>query len=243
MKRAVGIGILVLAAAAPAWAFDDKDDLKAAAKKLSDAPSYSWTTTSKNNAEGAGGGGGAGNPSIEGKSVKDGPTWISMKRGENTIEAAFKGDKFAVKVKDVWMGSEDAPGAQGGRPDPSLFMARMLKAVKPGAQGLGESLDKIQNLKSEGGGVYTAEFTPDGAKDQLAPKVDGQQAVLNFTDTKGTIKLWVKDGMLVKVESTLQGKMMFGQREREINRTSITEFKDIGTTKLDLPDEAKKKLE
>jgi hypothetical protein len=63
------------------------------------------------------------------------------------------------------------------------------------------------------------------------------------SDAKGTIKFWVKDGMIVKVESTLQGKMAIGQREMEINRTATTEFKDVGSTKLELPDEAKKKLE
>jgi hypothetical protein len=37
--------------------------------------------------------------------------------------------------------------------------------------------------------------------------------------------------------------MTVGQREIEINRTATTEIKDVGTTKIELPDEAKKKLE
>jgi hypothetical protein len=246
MTRTIATLVLALATAAPALA-DDKDDVKAAAKKLADAANYSWTTTIKNNAENPGGAGrfGSGGP-IEGKTEKDGVTWIQMKQGETSYEAAFKGDKFAMKLKDTWMGSGDVPGGgQPGRPDPSMFMGRILKNIKPGAQGVADSIDKIQNLKSEGGGVYSGDFTPEGAKDQLAPKVEGQPAVpnMNFTDAKGSIKLWIKDGMIVKIESTLQGKMTFRQQEREINRTSTTEIKDVGSTKIELPDEAKKKLE
>ena len=247
MKRTVWSGVLVLAAIAPAMAFDDKDDIKAAAKKLADAPNYSWTTTVKNNAENAGGPGRMTPGPIEGKAEKDGVVWFSMKQGENSMEGAMKGEKFAFKVKDVWMSIGDIPGAGGGqqgRPDPAQFMGRFLKNMKPGAAGVVDSIDKLQNLKSEGDGVYSGEFTPDGAKEQLSPnRGAGGNFAPTVSDAKGTIKFWVKDGMIVKVESTLQGKMAIGQREMEINRTATTEFKDVGSTKLELPDEAKKKLE
>lgn len=238
MNRTIATLVLALAAAAPAMA-DDKDDLKAAAKKLADAPSYGWTTTVKNNAENAQGGPARGMGPVEGKSEKDGVTWVQMKMGETGYEAAFKGEKFAMKLKDQWIGSGDAPAGGGG-----MMMGRMLKNIKPGAAGFADMIDKLENVKSDGG-VYTANFTPEGAKDQLAPKVEGQPAVPNMTvtDAKGSIKVWVKDGMISKVESTLKGKMTFGQREREIDRTATTEFKDVGSTKIELPDEAKKKLE
>lgn len=248
MKNTVLAGILLVAAAASAQAFDDKDDVKAAAKKLADAPNYSWTSTTKNNAEGAGGAAGrVGGGPVEGKSEKDGVTYLVMKQGEAGYEAAFKGEKFAFKIKDQWMGSGDVPagGAQGGRPDPAMFMGRLLKNIKPGAQAFGDAIDKIKDLKSQGDGLYTGEFTPEGAKDQIAPpRPEGAPgAAPAVSDAKGSIKIWIKDGMLVKVESTLQGKMTFGGRERPIDRTTTTEFKDVGSTKIELPDEAKKKLE
>jgi hypothetical protein len=49
--------------------------------------------------------------------------------------------------------------------------------------------------------------------------------------------------MIVKLESTMLGKMTIRQQEREINRTATTEIKNVGSTKIELPDEAKKKLE
>jgi len=249
MNRTMATLILALAAAAPAMA-DDKDDVKAAAKKLADSPNYSWVSTVKNNAENAGGPGagrfGGGGP-IEGKTEKDGVTWVKMKQGETFFEAAFKGEKFAMKLKDQWMGTGDVPGggAQPGRPDPTMFMSRILKNIKPGASGVADSIDKLKNLKSEGDGVYSGEFTPEGAQEQLSPKIEGAPAGASptITDGKGTIKIWIKDGLLVKIESTLQGKMTFRNQEREINRTTTTEIKDVGSTKIELPDEAKKKLE
>jgi hypothetical protein len=110
------------------------------------------------------------------------------------------------------------------------------------SQNVGEAIDKLKELKSEGDGVYSGEFTPEGAKEQLAPPRAGGNAP-TLADAKGSIKIWVKNGLLVKVESTMQGKMTIGQREIEINRTATTEIKDVGTTKIELPDEAKKKLE
>jgi hypothetical protein len=115
--------------------------------------------------------------------------------------------------------------------------------LPPGSQNVGEAVDMLKELKSEGDGVYSGEFTPEGAKEQLAPNRAGGNAAPTLTDAKGSIKIWVKDGLLVKVESTMQGKMTVGQREIEINRTATTEIKDVGTTKIEIPDEAKKKLE
>jgi len=247
MNQTIRIAILALAALSPAAALDDKEDVRAAAKKLSDAPNYSWTTTIKNNAENQGQGALRFSPGpIEGKAEKDGVTWISMKQGENNVEAALKGEKFAFKFRDMWIGSGDVPGgAQPGRPDPSMFATRMLKSMKPASQSVSEAVDKLKDLKSEGDGVFSGEFTPEGAKDQLAPTRG--QAQGNFSpvvgDAKGTVKFWIKDGIIVKVETTLDGKMTFGQREVEIHRTATTEIKDVGSTRIELPEEAKKRLE
>jgi hypothetical protein len=245
MKNILVAGLLLAAAASPAPAFDDLDDVKAAAKKLADAPNYSWTTTVKNNAENPGQGGGRFAPGpIQGKTEKDGVTWYSMKQGENTFETAMKGDKFAMKMKDTWMGSGDVPGgAQPGRPDPSMFAARMMKTLKPIAQNVNEAIDKLKEIKSEGDGVYSGEFTPEGAKDQLAPNRGPGAPAPAVSDAKGSVKIWIKDGIIVKLESTLQGKVTMGQREIEMNRTATTEIKDVGSTKIELPDEAKRKLE
>jgi hypothetical protein len=176
--------------------------------------------------------------------------WVSMKIGENGLEAVLKGEKFALKTAEGWKGSADLqPPAAGQRPDPTMFAARGLRNIKSPVDGLSQSIEKLGELKSEGDGVYSGEFTPEGAKEALVPpRPAGAPAGGNFqppqvSDSKGSIKIWVKDGMLSKIETTLTGKMTIRDQERAINRTTTIEIKDVGTTKLEIPEEAKKKLE
>ena len=56
------------------------------------------------------------------------------------------------------------------------------------------------------------------------------------------MKFWIKDGVLSKYEFKVQGKVTSGDRETDVNRTTTVEIKEAGTTKLELPAEAKEKL-
>ena len=56
------------------------------------------------------------------------------------------------------------------------------------------------------------------------------------------MKFWIKDGLLTKYEFKVQGKVTIGGNDRDVDRTSTVEIKDVGSTKVDVPDEAKKKL-
>ena len=53
---------------------------------------------------------------------------------------------------------------------------------------------------------------------------------------------WRKDGALVKYVVNVKGTVSFGGQDRDIDRTTTTEFKKVGSTKVSVPDEAKKKL-
>ena len=48
--------------------------------------------------------------------------------------------------------------------------------------------------------------------------------------------------MLSKYELKQQGTVRFGDNDRDLDGTTIVEIKDIGTTKIEIPDAAKKKL-
>ena len=62
------------------------------------------------------------------------------------------------------------------------------------------------------------------------------------SDTKGSVKFWIKDGALTKYEIKVQGKVAAGDRQNDINRTTTVEIKEVGTTKLEVPAEAKQKM-
>jgi len=58
---------------------------------LADASNYSWKTTTES---------GQFNTSQEGKTEKGGFTTLNIQLGDNTVQAAMKGSKAAVKTED-----------------------------------------------------------------------------------------------------------------------------------------------
>ena len=66
-------------------------------------------------------------------------------------------------------------------------------------------------------------------------------AGVRISGAKGSVKLWAKDGLLTKLEIKLQGKMSFNGNDTDVDRTTTVEIKDVGTTKVTVPEEASKK--
>lgn len=246
MKRELAFGA-ALALATSLLAADAKDDVKAAAKKLADASGYSWKATTEMGGGGGGGGGRFGGPT-EGKAVKDGTICLMMTRGDNTIEAFKKGEKGAVKTQDGWQSLADlAPaggggGGGGGQGMQGRFMARTLQNYKAPADEAADMVAKLKDLKKEGD-AWVGAMTEEGARSLMtfggrggggnAPEISGAQ---------GTAKFWIKDGVLAKYQYNVKGTVSFGGNDRDVDRTTVVEIKDVGTTKLEVPDEAKKKL-
>ena len=85
-------------------------------------------------------------------------------------------------------------------------------------------------------------MTESGAKELLSWRRPNDNNGPTVSNAKGSVKFWVKDGVLAKFEFNLQGKISFNDNERDINRTTTVEIKDVGSTKIAIPDEAKKKL-
>ena len=187
-----------------------------------------------------------------GKIDKEGCIYLTMKRADDTtFEAVVKGEKIAVKTQDGWQSGEELrqAGAGGQGRGRGGFMARNLQNTKPPAVEAGNLADKAKELKKADDGCYSGDLTEDGAKELLTRGRGGRggqggQAPPPPVGAKATIKFWLKEGALVKYEYNVQGKITVGQdqQEREINRTVTVEVKDVGTTKLEVPEEAKKKL-
>lgn len=244
MKTSITFGTLALFASSILAADPGVKDVQHAASKLEDAGSYSWKTTVKSEGGGAGGGGARFRPGpTEGKLGKEGITWLSMTRGDNTTEAFFKGEKGAVKLEDAWKTFAEASESSGdGQFNRGAFLVRMLKNFKNPAAEADDLAEKTKSLK-QADGVYSGDLTDEAVKQLLArgPRRPGADAP-EATDTKGSVKFWLKDGVLSKYEYNVQGKMTFNNNEISINRTTTVELKDIGSTKVEVPDEAKKKI-
>jgi hypothetical protein len=247
MKRAVWIGILGLAGMVPASAAprDAKEELLAAVKKVAEAASYAWTSTPQQDAAGGQGNRFRGAGPSEGKAEKDGLVWISAKFGENAVEGVVKGEKAAVKGAEGWTAvAPRGQGGQQGRRDPSMMFGAMLRNFKAPAAQAEALANGLKEVKVEEG-VYSGELTEEAAKSLLSfggrPGGGGQG--LTIEGAGGSAKFWTAEGALSKYEVKLTGKMKFGDREIEINRTTTVEIKELGTAKLEVPEEAKAKLQ
>jgi hypothetical protein len=276
MLRKILIGsIAVLAGTAMIARAEPKDDLTSAAKKLADADNYTWTSTVR--AEGPGG------SSTQGKTQKDGLTWLSISRQDNVTETVFKGDKGAVKTDKGWEalpepgqgrgagggggggGGAAAGGGGGGQGgggmrNPGMMMARMVRNFKAPAAQVEELVSKTQDLKQDGD-AYTGTLSEETVKSMMTMGGGrggrgnrggggagggggGAQGGGGGPDVKnahGDVKFWSKDGAITKYEMHVQGIANIQGEDREINRTTTVEIKDVGSTKLDVPDEAKQK--
>ncbi len=236
MKKNIMIGTLMaLAGLVLAADSSPKDDVLAAAKKLADKGNYSWKTTMDL---------GANSPfqpgPTEGKIDKD-TVWLSASMRDNTMEAVKKGEKVAVKGDSGWeAGSTEA----GGGFDPVTFMTRRMQNLKAPAAELEDAVGKVKELKKDGD-VYSGDLTEDGAKSLLAMGGFGRRGGTPpaAKNAKGTVKVWMKDGMISKYETKVQGTVAGRDGEdRDVDRTTTVELKDIGTTKVNIPEEAQKKL-
>ena len=257
MKKSL---LLVFAVAcSPVLRAEDKpvDALKAAAKKLGES-SYTWTTTSSSPTGGNRGGGGG----MEGKADKDGTVVLKFTMGDRTTETVIKGGKAAVKTESGWKSGEElaaagpggdggAGGGGGGRRGGGGYAARMAETFKAPASEAVTLAEGVKELKKDGD-TLTGELTEDAAKTRLTFGGRGRGGAGGggggggnapaISGAKGTVKFWVKDGVLSKYEVTAEGKRERDGNTTDINRTSTTEFKDVGTTKVEVPDEAKAKL-
>lgn len=210
-----------------------KDDVSNAAKKLAELKNYTWKSTIEfGNFTG----------STDGKLIKDGTVALSMTFGDNTTEAFLKGDKAAVKAPDQdWQSLEELTAAAGTERGPRQFLVRRLKNFKAPADEIAEVIGKTKDVKKDGD-AFAADLTEAGAKDLLSFGGRRGGNAPEPKNAKGSVKFWIKDGMLSKYETKLQGTMNFNGEDRDIDRTTTVEIKDPGTTKIEIPEAAQKKM-
>ncbi len=229
-----------LIAATSLQAGTPKEDVAAAAKKLADQPSYSWLTTTE--VEGAQFRPGP----TTGKTEKGGFTIVSQEVQDTSVVAVRKGEKAVVKTPAGWKTADELPqpGGGGGGQDPAVRAAmtgrRLLNAKAP-ADEIGGYADKVKELKLADGVIW-GELTEEGAKElvSVGRRGGGGNAA---KDAKGTVKYWIKDGMLSKVELKVSGKITGRDgEERNMNRNTVIEIKNIGSTHVEVADDARKKL-
>jgi hypothetical protein len=202
-----------------------KDDIIGAAKQLTEKANYSWRTTVVV-PEGSQFRPGP----TDGQTEKDGFTHITLRFGENSSQAVLKGDKAAVtNPEGGWRSLAELDNDEG----PGRFLGRMLRNFKVPAAQAGELASAAKELKKDSD-VYSGDLTEEGAKAQFR--------FGTASNPKGWVKFWLKDGALTKYEFKVQAKVDFNGNEVDVDRDTTVEIKEVGTTKVEVPEEAKKKL-
>lgn len=232
----------VLAVSAVGARGDDKADLAAAVNKLADAPSYAWTTTT--NSQFVRG------PS-DGKTEKGGYTSVTLAAQDVSYPAIMQGDKAVIKTESGWQTpAEITAGGEGGF-NPMAFVAGSLIGFKAPAEQLKGWADKLENVKKEGD-VYTATLSTDAAREVLTFRggrggrgggAGGAAPQMTVNNPKGALKIWVANGAVSKMELHSTGSISVGGNDRDVDRTTTTEIKEVGTAKVTVPDDARKKLD
>jgi len=95
--------------------------------------------------------------------------------------------------------------------------------------------------------IATPKITGEGLTMVFFEEVrDGQQEITPVR-AAGTFKLWLRDGMVSKYQVRLHGVLTVdtpnGRRHIEVRQSADTVLKDVGTTKFDVPPQARAKLE
>jgi hypothetical protein len=210
------------------------DELKAAATKLADATSYSWTTTMEiaNSQFNIG--------PAEGETEKGGYTVVTRTFNDNTVQSVRKGDQLVMQSPQSgeWMTAEEMRQQSGGR-----GFAGRGGPVNP-AEEVAALSDATKGLTAAGG-VISGDLTDEALARRLSFGRGGDQGNPPPApkNAMGTVKFWVQDGALVKYEVHVKGTVT-GRDGQEMDRdvTTTTVIKDLGTTKVAVPAEALKKL-
>jgi hypothetical protein len=201
-----------------------KDEVLAAAKKLGEKPNYAWKTTVvvPESAQFKPG------PS-EGKTTKEGITFVTVSLGDNTTRIYLKGDKAVADPNGDWQTLAELEADEG----PGRFLAFVIRNFKAPVAQAEELANAAKELKKDGDAL-ASEMTEEGAKKQFRWG--------NVTNPKGSVKFWLKDGQLSKLQFKLTGKVDFNGNEIDVDRDTTVEVKDVGTTKVETPEAAMKKL-
>lgn len=120
---------------------------------------------------------------------------------------------------------------------------QLLRTPLPAAEAA-KLASKAVEWKSAGGAIV-ADLSAEGAKELLTVgrggRAGGGQAP-EVKNPKASVHYWIQNGALAKMQVDVSGTIVGRNGERETSRSTTYEFKDVGATKVEVPEDAKKKL-
>ncbi len=220
---------------------DVAEDVKSAANKLADAANYSWTATTEIE-------GGQWTPApVQGKAIKGGAAVITSERDGTTTTAVLQGTKGVASTDEGWKTAEElraAAGGGGGGNRGGMRAGALLRNPLPAAS-LTKLVEKSKDLKAGEAGVIAGELSDEGAKEFALMGRGGRpggQTPPEPKNAKGSVQFWLKEGQVQKIRLKVSATMTVNGEDRDMVRTTTWEIRDVGTTTVEVPAEAKKHL-
>lgn len=225
-KNLLSVALMLLAGSLAAADATPKDEVIAAAKKLGAQGNYSWKQTVVVPEDSPFKPG-----PTEGKTEKGGVTYFTFSFGDNSTKIYLKSTNSAISNPDGgWQSAQELAGEEG----PGRFMSFLVREFKAPAAQAEELAGTAKELKADGD-LISGDMSDEGAKSQFKfGKVTG---------AKGSVKFWVKAGQISKYAFKVTGKADFNGNEFDVDRDTTIEITDVGATKIEVPADAKKKLE
>src|SRR5208282_4880611 len=236
MNRKIASTLVGMLAAGGVWAADPAltNQVSDAIAKLKATPNYSWTVTTVTPPDAP-----FTHPPVKGQTDSAGFARFSTQFGDNSFEVVLKGDKTVFKGEDGWK-----LAVAGGGFSPDMLALNLARNGIPGDE-VGRIIKGLNELKALDGGALGGDLSAESATDlfTFGPRRTGANANPGFPGpkgVKGSAKVWVKDGALVKYQTHLTGTVTFDNNDATLDFTRTTEIQDVGTTKVEIPAEAKK---
>ncbi len=139
-------------------------------------------------------------------------------------------------------GSFPATDSEGDDGRPMLPYSNLQKTLSRPHEEIAIIVATATDLKLEGD-ILSGTLSETAAKLLL---VHAGQKEITPLKAGGTFRFWVRAGVLDKYEVKLEGTLAIQTRgdrhEVEVHQTALTEIKNVGTTKFEVPEDAKKKL-
>ena len=198
------------------------DEVRAAVALLADKTNYSWSATVDQND------GRTSSRASGGKFQKDRGIFYYMQDGVGAqLDVYLQGGKVAMKMGGTWKTFDEE------FPDQRLRWIGRFKTPSAEASDL---VEQVKELKKTGD-AYIGDLAEDGVRSHLfAGRRRGNGP--RISDGKGSVTFWIKDGILSKFTYSIQGKVRFNGGDMDLGRTTTVEIKEVGTTKLWIPEAA-----
>jgi hypothetical protein len=212
-----------------------QEDVLAAIAALGTQTNYSWKTTVQLGLLHSA-------TTRYGRTVKDGYTLFSTNPANDqgipdSFAVLIRGTNAAVQTApNSWRSAADVLRDPGSRSTPAWALAQTAQNLKPpailAANLAAQAQDWLAGTNSLAG-VLNAESVTSLLGDRLPIS----------TNRLVRVTFWITDGKLAKFQWHATGMTTFNGSSRNMDRTATTEIMSVNTTKLQVPDEARKILE